>query len=201
MQCANIASVYGNTDDWILGRQTPPAPLQPLCDWTSAQLTAVQRTWLDSLPFSQHCSPTESAEDALLVVHANPQDVNQLVFPPEAEQEAKYGRLRQPDSALEALFANITPKVIVYGHLHVPSVRQLGRFTLANISSVNMAGDGDARAKYGLFSWDGSAWQLELRRVTYDAQNEMDAYRQMKPPGWENFVAQIEQHGCVPQNV
>lgn len=198
---AGIKSVYGNTDDWILGRQQPPPPLQALCDWTLALLSEDEQAWLTAVPFSQQVAPTDLAKDTLLVVHANPQDVNQLVFPSEERQETHYGRLRQPDSELANLFAGVETAVVAYGHLHIPSIRQLGPLTLVNISSVNMAGDGDSRAKYGLFNWNGTSWQIEHRFVAYDAQAEIAAYCQMQPPGWENFVSLIEAHGCVPQNV
>lgn len=203
VKTARIASVYGNTDDWILRRQMPPERLQALCDWTLAQLSAVERAWLTAVPFSHRLSPTSNLTDDLLVVHANPYDVNQLVFPPESEQQVRYGQVRQTDGALAELLAGAvgTTAVIAYGHLHVPSIRQVNGVTLVNISSVNMAGDGDPRAKYGLLEWDGQQWHAQHRRVAWDAEAEIDAYRQAQPPGWENFVAQLEQHGTVPQNV
>lgn len=205
VQAAGIASVYGNTDDWILGRQAPPERLQALCGWTLAQLSESQRAWLTAVPFSHRLSPTSNPADALLVVHANPHDVNQLVFPPESQQQVQYGRLRQTDGELAELLAGSpdagATAVIAYGHLHVPNIRQVGNITLVNISSVNMAGDGDPRAKYGLLEWDSQQWHAQHRRVPWDAQSEIAAYRQTQPPGWESFVAQLEQHNCTLQQV
>ena len=199
VQEAGITSVYGNTDDWILGRQKTPERLQALCDWTLAQLSEAERDWLTAVPFSHLLA------NGLLVVHANPHDVKQLVFPPESEQQTRYGQVRQTDGALAELLMGSpdagATAVIAYGHLHVPSIRQVYGITLVNISSVNMAGDGDPRAKYGLLAWDGQQWHAQHRRVAWDAQAEIAAYRQAQPPGWENFVAQLEQHGTVPQNV
>ena len=39
-------ALYGNTDDWLLGRQTPPERLQALAAWTAGQLSGPQRAWL-----------------------------------------------------------------------------------------------------------------------------------------------------------
>ena len=194
-------SLFGNTDDWILGRQTPPDPLQKLAAWTAAQLPQAQRNWLAALPFSQQVRPTSDPADALLVVHANPQDVNQLIYPPEAEQLVRYGRVRQPDDALAPLLAGTEAGVIAFGHLHVPSVRVWEGRRLVNISSVSMAGDGDPRAKYGLFSWHDGRWEFERRFVTYSAAEERKAYAAQEPPGWERYAAQVHDHGVVPQTV
>lgn len=197
VQAAGIRSVYGNTDDWILRRQTPPERVQALCDWTLAQLSDSEQAWLTAVPFSHR--PTND----LLIVHANPHDVNQLVFPPESEQQTRYGQVRQTDGELAALLAGTadTTAVIAYGHLHIPSIRQINGLTLVNISSVNISGDGDPRAKYGLLEWDGQQWHAQHRRVTWNAQAEIAAYRHAQPPGWEAFVAQLEQHGTLLQTV
>lgn len=201
LQSTNIRSIYGNTDDWVLGRQQPPPHLQTLSDWTLAQLDANARAWLDSLPFSQLNAPTSKPEDELLIVHANPIDVNQLIFPSEAEQIERYGRIRQSDTDLDSLLDDLNAGILAFGHLHIPNVRQWRAKQLINISSVNMPGDGDPRAKYGLFNWDGNQWHFERRYVAYNIQPEIDAYRQAQPPGWQAIVEKMENVGIFPQNV
>ena len=198
---AGITSIYGNTDDWVLGRQEPPKRLSALARWTLAQLDEAERSWLDGLPFSHRVSPAGEAGEDLLIVHANPQDVNQIIFPPEAEQLAYYGRIRQGDEELDPLLEGTETAVLAFGHLHIPSIRKWGDILLVNISSVNMPGDGDPRAKYGIFNWDGQKWLFERRRVAYDISPELEAYRQMQPPGWENIVATMETAGYFPQKV
>ncbi|MCA9949796.1 MAG: metallophosphoesterase family protein [Anaerolineales bacterium] len=201
LQTAAISSIFGNTDDWVLGRQQPPPHLQALCDWTLAQLDKEARTWLDSLPFSRSIAPTGKLEDDLLIVHANPLDVNQLIFPSEAEQTERYGRIRQSDTDLDPMLKDLKAGILGFGHLHIPNVRQWRDKLLINISSVNMPGDGDARAKYGLFIWDGQQWQFEHRFVAYQSQAESDVYHQAQPPGWQGIVEKIETMGAFPQNV
>ena len=201
LQAWDGPAIYGNTDEWLFGRQEAPERLQAVAAWTAVQLTAEQREWLANLPFEQRFSPKGQAADDLLVVHANPQDVNQLIFPPEQGQVARYGRVRQPDEDLVAMLRGVEAAVLAFGHLHVPFVRPWGDMQLVNISSVSMPGDGDARAKYGLFTWQDGAWSFERRFVRYAAAEEREAYLQHRPPGWESFVAQIEQHGFVPQVV
>ena len=194
-------AVYGNTDDWLLGRQQAPAHLADLADWTDAQLDAGQRSWLDGLPFARSVSAGESGVDSLLIVHANPQDVNQIIFPPEEDQLARYGRVRQADGELDELLSGIESNTVAFGHLHIPFVRSWDQVQLFNISSASMPGDGDPRAKYGLFTWEGDGWTFERRYVPFDMASETAAFGTHKPPGWQNFAETIAAHGCVPQNV
>ncbi len=200
-RAVKTTSIYGNTDDWVLGRQLPPARLQALADWTLAQLDADARAWLDQLPFAHRVAVTDRPEDNLLIVHANPKDVNEIIFPSEAEQVQRYGRIRQPDADLDSLLDGVNAATLVFGHLHIPNRRVWRNIDLINISSVSMPGDGDVRAKYGLFTWDGAHWQFERRFVAYDSALELEAYRQAQPPGWESIVQTMEAEGSFPQKV
>jgi len=201
VQEARIACIYGNTDDWILGRQAPPEMLATIAEWTLNKLSETDKSWLDGLAFSKCFSPTGIEKDDLLVVHANPLDVNQIIFPPEEEQMARYGRIRQSDEELAGLVAELDAAALAFGHLHIPNERSWKQLELFNISSVSMPGDGDPRAKYGLFSWNGTAWMYEKCAVKYDIAPELAAYQQKRPPGWEKIVQTIEAEGCFPQRV
>ncbi len=201
IQDSNIVSIYGNTDEWILGRQPPPERLAGLAQWTLAQLSLAERSWLDTLAFSQRFSPSGIPDDDLLIVHANPLDVNQIIFPAEQEQLARYGRIRQTDDELGELLSGVKAAVLVFGHLHIPGERKWDRLKLVNISSVSMPGDDDARAKYGIFTWQGDSWTFERQFVSFDIGKELDAYRQAQPPRWEEMVETMEAEGYFPQKV
>lgn len=196
-----ITSIYGNTDDWVLGRQEAPEPRQATAEWTRKQLSADDQAWLDALPFAIRYQRSNNPTDALHITHANPRDVNQVIFPAESEQETRYHQIRQPDAELELLLVGLEAAVLVFGHLHIPSVRTWGNIRLANISSVSVPGDGDPRAKYAVFTWNEGRWEMELRRVAYDMAAEVEAYRAVRPPGWEMIVAAIQENGYLPQKV
>lgn len=188
-----IPCVYGNTDEWILGRQAPPESREATTIWTSAQLDEGARAWLGSLPFAHRVSPTDNPADDLLVVHANPLDVNGVLFPPEAEQVARFGQVQQTDEALGAYLNEAdVPQAVAFGHLHLPSIRLWQGKQLFNISSVSLPMDGDARAKYGLVSWANGRWALEHRRVAYDIAAEVAAYTQSGFPGWQGAAEALQ---------
>jgi predicted phosphodiesterase len=200
LQAERIPAIYGNTDAWILGRQTPPEHLQAPAHWTAAQLSEAQRDWLARLPFSLSVNPTAEPQSALQVVHANPRDVNQIIFPPEADQP-RYTSRRQSDAELAELLAGLQAKVLAFGHLHIPSIRHVTNHMLINVSSVSMAGDGDPRAKYAVATWDGEGWTAEHVRVSYDTAAEIEAYRTAQPPGWEESIARLSAEGTIAQRI
>jgi len=198
---AHVLCIYGNTDDWILGRQDPPDHLTALAEWTLGHLDQSQRDWLASLPFSIRISPIAGGLKDLLIFHANPIDVNQLIFPSEEQQTIHYDHVRQKDQALDPLLSDIKGDILAFGHLHIPGERIWQQLRLINISSVSIPGDGDPRAKYGLFTWLEGAWHFERRYVAFDNSLELNAYRRTRPPGWENIVETIEREGFFPQKV
>lgn len=193
-----IMGVDGNTDEWILGLGAAPDRFKTLIEWTAEQLLDDEKLWLGSLPFSVTINPTAEPRTGLHVVHANPRDVNQVIFPPEADQQNRYGEIRQTESDLGAILAGLEAGVLAYGHLHIPSTRVLGDQLLVNVSSVSLAGDDDPRAKYSILSWSGGQWTAEHVRIPYDTAPETAAFRRHRPPGWEESVALLEGYNMQP---
>ena len=160
-----IQAIVGNTDEWIL--DPPPIIadlekqeeerrlyLKAICDWTKNQLDEESIKWVKQIrhSFSITLTPGDKADDSLLIVHANPVDLAQIIFPSENSQLEIYGRIRQSDAELEPLIGQIAANSIVFGHLHIPGIREWRGKQLVNISSVSLPGDGDSRAKYAILS-------------------------------------------------
>lgn len=198
-----LPAVVGNTDEFIAGGGRPPERMSAIIPWTQDQLTAGEVEWLGSRPFGMTLSPTADAADDLRIVHANPNDVNAIIYPPIDYQMARYNNeVRQSDEALRPLLAGLRAAVLAFGHLHLPTIRVLDGLTLVNVSSVSNPGDGDARAKYALLSYAGGRWSAEHHRVAYDMSAEADAFRERQPPGWQEAIASIESDGYYyPQKI
>lgn len=195
-------AVVGNTDAWLAGRAQPPDKHAATMAWTQARFRPDDTAWLSRLPFGLRFAPTAEAANDLLVVHANPRNWDDIVFPAEADQMAQWGHVRQPDAELEPLFGGVTAAVVVYGHLHIPGVRPWGGLTLLNVSSVSMPGDGDGRAKYALAEWRDGRWSAAHHRVAYNVAAEADAFRAHQPPRWQEALAAIEADGYYyPQRI
>lgn len=197
-----IACIYGNTDSWISNRPLLSDDIvaekrersqnaDTAVEWAWAQMDEMDRAWLRTLPFHQRFSPTPHPKDDLFIVHANPQDVDRPIHPPESLQEQLYGEVKQPDDDLRPLLGSVIAGVIGFGHVHIPNVRLWGDLTLANISSVSLPLDGDSRAKYGLLTWD-DGWTVEHKRVEYDVDREVEYLSQLKPPNWRKLSHQLQ---------
>jgi predicted phosphodiesterase len=200
-----IVTIYGNTDEWVLEPPQPPEGpadrvlrhrqhLHEIGSWTQAQLNQADRDWLGAFPFEHRVSPTDSPKDDLLIVHANPRDVNQVIFPSEARQKEIFGDVqqKQSDEDLADLLTDVPARVIAFGHLHVPNVRQWHEVTLANISSVSLPGDLDTRAKYGLLTWDKrEGWSVAHQYVTYDIDQEVAALEEYQLPNWQTYARRL----------
>jgi predicted phosphodiesterase len=201
IRTSNLRAIYGNTDEWLFDRQEPPPRMKDPVRWAQGQLSADAREWLANLPFQLRYSTTDSAGDDLLIVHANPLDVNQIIFPPESMQIALYGNVRQPDEDLEPILADLGAAVLAFGHLHIPSIRLWRGKTLANISSISLPGDEDPRAKYALFTWAGDEWQIEHHRVSYDLDAEASELYKNPIPGMEEAMQSLASRRYIPQRV
>jgi putative phosphoesterase len=156
--------IVGNTDD-LLWRpeerrvQLERAPklrdlLRMLFDvYAPATLDLIGRErteWLRTLP-------RERREDEVTLVHASPGDLWRAPGP-DAE-----------DSELLATYGGCGTTMVVYGHIHIPYVRSLGRLVVANSGSVGSPFDGDPRASYLLLDHG----ELQIVRVEYDVEREV----------------------------
>lgn len=180
--------VYGNTDEWLW--QPPAVPddasdkarafyqtIAAVTDWTREQIGAGGVAFLHFLPFAKRLSPTDDPAHDLLIVHANPKNVNDGLFPAGG---------KQTDADALQLLDGLTAKTVAFGHIHHPNVRQVGGYTLANISSTSRPIDGDWRAKYGMLTFADGAWAVEHRRVAYDVLAARTAIHTSQMPDAEN---------------
>jgi predicted phosphodiesterase len=144
--------VMGNTDKDLV--DAPPGDAD--IDWTRARLSADDMAFLRGLPFEQRLEVAPGHE--LLVVHANPRDLEEPIKPDSAEAQVR------------PLLEGVTAEVIAFGHYHVPFVRTLDRWTLVDVASAGMPRDGDQRGVYATLIWEGGAWRVEHHRVSFDIE-------------------------------
>lgn len=168
LQDRAITGVYGNTDEFLW---KPPAETWKVyADWVLTQIGEHGLKMLQALPFEQRISPTGQAEDDLLIVHANPKNISDAIFPPVEMQQRLKGEIIQPDEEVLPLLEAVTAPTIVFGHVHVPNIRHVGGYMLVNIASVSRPQDEDWRCKYGILTFQNGGWQAEHRYVDYDAE-------------------------------
>lgn len=170
--------VKGNHDAAVTG-ELDPSWFNPFAraavDWTAAQLTRDEMTWLENLPLTAHL-------EHCAVAHGTPSSPERFDYV-QCTEDA--------DPSLDALEV----PVCFIGHTHVPvtilrmadtpdrtsyttdDAVDLSEVSVAliNVGSVGQPRDEDPRAAYGLYDSDRGLY--ELHRVEYDIQREATRIR------------------------
>jgi predicted phosphodiesterase len=103
--------------------------------------------------------PAEERLGDLLVLHAAPHDLWHAPMPGATNAE------------LSEVYGDCGAAEVVYGHIHRPFVRALGRLMVMNCGSVGLPWDDDPRSSYLLID-DG---EPRVIRVEYDLEREAAA--------------------------
>jgi putative phosphoesterase len=156
--------IAGNTDEmlWQPERIDALAQRMPQMARLWDALRADIRLAIESIGFERlewlRKLPDRWSNDAIAVVHASPGDK----WSSPASKDA-------PDDELTRVYGPLGRPIAVFGHLHVPFVRRLGSFAVANSGSVGMPHDGDPRASWLLIEGN----DISVRRVEYDIDAEV----------------------------
>lgn len=173
--------VYGNTDRDLVQDSRGS---DPSSQWGRSQLDVTDLHYLESLPFSIRI-PHQSADDEqasdLLVVHANPLDVDRHLSPNASDRE------------LLELIGGESAHTIAFGHLHVSYTREVGDKMLVDVSAVGQPRDGDLRPRYVIFDdeQDTGQWSHQYRYVDYPVDSTRKQLRDSGMPNWEQAFDQL----------
>jgi putative phosphoesterase len=167
--------VLGNTDEMLIRPKSledfaaqssaPPSlwsKVREIADATRVELGPDRLRWLETLPLVLY-------EDTFALVHASPETC--WTSP---NQDST-------DEELEAVFSTLERQIVVFGHIHVPFVRNLSRHRglVINTGSVGLPFDGDPSASYLLLE-NGTP---SIRRVEYDLEEELKLISTSNLPG------------------
>ncbi len=148
--------------------------------WMREQLGAERAAYLAGLPFSHRISPAPGRD--LLVVHANPTDLERAITPKMSDGELD-ALLGEPGCGAWAALA--------FGHLHIPFTRHWRDRLLVDVASAGLSMDGDPRAAYAILTWTGQAWQAEHRRVFYNVSVVAHQMRTGGMPRGKHFAERL----------
>lgn len=188
----DVLALSGNHDWAVLGKLDLfdfNEDARRSAEWTRAQLSADNRTYLQALP-------PQGAEPPFSMAHASP-------------RHPVWEYILDLETALEN-FAYFDTPVCLIGHSHMPLLFRLdetrgevtgyvasagetvdlhiGRYIL-NPGSVGQPRDGDPRAAYALLDTDTLTW--EYRRVEYDVAETQRRLRAANLP--PRLIARLEQ--------
>jgi len=197
--------VMGNADAWLLtGQDTSPSETtterqRAVRGWSLARLTDADRAFIAAF------APTVTLDlgvRRLRCFHGSPTSFDDIILPETAHDEAL--RLLGLDGDAETRNADI----LAGGHTHTQQVRRLGQGFFFNPGSVGLSyshhqPDGvfraDPWADYAILTvedgegereGEGRAVALEFRRVPFDLDALLHAYRGGDRPDTEAALAQ-----------
>ena len=157
----------GNHEDYLLGfarKEVPEAWWDEeewaASRWMAAELQPQAIRYIESLP--DELRP--AGAPGLLLVHGSPRSNNDGLGP------------WTPDEHLIGHLDSIEENLLVCGHTHRPMMRRLPNGRVINAGAVGLPFNGDRRAQYGLFEFNGARWEFEQRAVTYDTRELLDVY-------------------------
>ncbi|HEV2107323.1 MAG TPA: metallophosphoesterase family protein [Thermomicrobiales bacterium] len=157
LRSRKMAVLQGNTDAYLVEAADGRARAEQA--FALDQIGEAGVEYLAGLPFERRITPPggTSPDDDLLVVHANPHDLEQKLT------------LEMRDRELGNVIGDTRAAVIAFGHHHVSFTRQFGDMLLVDVSAVGNPKDGDLRCKYAIFTWDDSSrrWSVEQRKLPY----------------------------------
>lgn len=175
LQQHGCSVVYGNTDRDVLNA---PESGKGELSWTRSQLERDDLVWLRTLPFSVRIPhPASGPQDAsaeLLVVHANPVDVDRHLSPNASDRE------------LLEIIGNEPARTIAFGHLHVAYTRQVAPYTFVDVSAVGSPRDRDLRPRYVIFDSDSGSeqWTTRFHYVEYPLDETRALMEASGMPQW-----------------
>ena len=169
--------VMGNTDEMLVQpdaledfasqSSAPPALWTAIREIASATRSALGDERLQWLS----CLPRVRMSETFALVHATPESCWRIP-PTEAS-----------DDELEKAYGSLGHPIVVFGHIHRPSVRTIAGQPeiLINPGSIGLSYDGDPRASYLIL--DGN--MPSIHRVEYDVEKELKALAVSGLPGAE----------------
>lgn len=154
VETLDLLVALGDRARWVRGNAdrelTGPDPAEPVSRWAASQLRADQVALLAGLPLS--LTLDVDGLGPVLFCHATPRDDEEVVL------------VDSPMTRWAEVFGDVPDDVrtVVFGHTHMPFVRQVDRRLVVNPGSVGMP--------YGA---SGPHWALlrdgvQLRRTTID---------------------------------
>jgi predicted phosphodiesterase len=195
LRAAGIPTVMGNADDWLLtGADSGAEQIEPerqrrmddVRDWALTQLAPADREFIAA--FQPTITLDLGAGQQLLCFHGSPTSYDDVLLP------------STPDAEAEALLGNSAAQLFTGGHTHLQQIRRLGARRFFNPGSIGFAYShqqdeagfrADPWAEYAILTADGAHFGLEFRRVPFDVDALVAAYRDGGRP---HADAAIEQY-------
>jgi predicted phosphodiesterase len=185
VRALGLRGVRGNHEDLLLdlrcGRVDPAWLVSPdwVCSrWMAAELAADEAAWIERLP-DDLVTAAAHGLPGLRIVHGSPRGNRDGIGAWTSEE------------SLREITDLVSEPLLVCAHTHRPMDRELDGTRVVNVGSVGLPFNGDPRAHYAIFEWQGGAWQVEPIRVPYERERTRARYRETGFLAAGGVVAQL----------
>jgi putative phosphoesterase len=180
----HIPTVMGNYDDGVgldkdeCGCAYTDAEMRRLgqlsIEWSKEHVTPENKAFLRWLLSNIRL---EVHGKRLLLVHGSPRRINEYVYEDRAPK------------SLSRIAQSADADVLIFGHTHLPYVREVDGVLFVNDGSVGKPKDGDTRAAYAILDISNET-KVTIQRVPYEVAASAAAVRQSALP--DHFAELLE---------
>ena len=146
-------------------------------NWTQKHTSKDNKRYLQSLPMQIRL---EQAHPRVMMVHGSPRKINEYLYED------------RPDATFERIAKLAVADILLFGHTHLPYMKEVSGTTFINCGSVGKPKDGNPDAGYVILIPDRKP-EVEFRRVPYDVSAAAQAVRDSGLP--DEFGAMLETGG------
>jgi len=132
--------------------------------WTQRNISSSNLDYLKGLP--EQVAVDIPGTAPIRVVHGSPRDPYESIFPDQSPE------------IFELALAQITETTCIFGHTHIPWIRERHEKLALNPGAVCGPLNGDVRAQYALLTWHKQAWHVEHQAVPYDLSRSRRAFEE-----------------------
>lgn len=170
LRTSHVLSVIGNYDNSVLTKKWKTKrprsrDKQIAMRYAYHHLSKENRAYLRGLPREQRLRVKGKS---ILVTHGSPGSLTEYLV--EETPDSRYAEIVQKTKA----------DIIVTGHAHLPSIREVDGVLFVNCGSVGRTEDGDPRACYALLTFE--PFSVVHIRVPYDITKAIEAIRKRHLP-------------------
>lgn len=163
IQQSKIVSILGNYDEAVgfylptcgcnISNDNDKAKTKNSLSWAVEHTSAENKEYLRDL---EEQLSIEIIDKRILLTHASPISITDYLFEDDLEKQEEIAKELEED-------------IIVFGHTHIPYVKEVKGKLFINAGSVGRPKDGDNRACYCILTV-GEKLEVEFVRVSYDIE-------------------------------
>lgn len=176
--------IKGNTDEWFLeiNEQWEPKSINEikfyeLFHFSKERLYKQDIEFIKKLPFSESI---ELNSVKVLCVHGSPRNIAESMSP------------EIPDHQIIDMIDGIEEKVILCGHFHSSTNREVNDKLILNPGSIGNPMDEDPRASYGILEIrDNGEIEFLIRRIPYDINENLRIAKLRKFPYLDEYERKL----------